>query len=86
MRLRLSDHKVELGQLGLKQTNQLKLYVPKKLSWINLLWDAPILIKHTGQALMVCCADIEFVEGWDTLLLYLTQAFTMNIKGKQREI
>jgi hypothetical protein len=71
MRLPLADHKVELGEIGLEERRNLKLYDTWRSEWIDLLWDAPIPVKSTGQALMMHYADIEHLENWDALLPFL---------------
>ena len=86
MRLRLSEHKIELGQLGLEQTNSLQLYNLSKSSWIHLPWDAPVLVKSAGQALMIRHADVNSLDGWEELLPYLTEAHGASSKAKRREV
>lgn len=86
MRLRLSDHKIELGQLGLEQTNRLQLYDLSRSSWIDLPWDAPVPIKFAGQALMIHYKDVNCLDGWEELFPYLTEAHRASGKGKHREV
>ncbi|KAJ6516688.1 hypothetical protein C8R47DRAFT_1063365 [Mycena vitilis] len=76
MRVRLSDHKVALAEVGLEQGNgDICIYAenvehPGSRCWYKCTWDTPLRVQKTGDAIMIRSNGIARLKNFQTLATF----------------
>ncbi|KAJ7615717.1 hypothetical protein DFH06DRAFT_1129540 [Mycena polygramma] len=76
MRIRLSDHKVALAEVGLEQGNgNISIYAenvehPGSRCWYKCTWDTPLRVQRTGDVIMICYNGIPRLKDFQTLATF----------------
>ncbi|KAJ7982901.1 hypothetical protein DFH06DRAFT_1122949 [Mycena polygramma] len=76
MRIRLSDHKVALAEVGLEQGNgDISIYAqnveyPGSQCWYKCTWDTPLRVQRTGDIIMICYDGIPRLKDFQRLATF----------------
>ncbi|CAA7264600.1 unnamed protein product [Cyclocybe aegerita] len=89
-RVRFSDFKVLLGQLGVEQTQDIEVFHAVQERWLPTAWNTPHAVSARGHILLVRIVGVEYLDKFEDHLPWVSSNFlvtpppTVDRKGKKR--